>query len=81
VLKGKERDLIDYYASDLVNMAVYILNAWLLLLDAQASERKRDLAQVYLAEHLPDIHRANHSILSANAIPLQARNTILSTTF
>jgi hypothetical protein len=80
-LKDKDRDLIDYYASDLVNMAVYILNTWLLLLDAPASERKRDLAQVYFAEHLPDIQRANQAILCANAVPLQARESILGASF
>ncbi len=81
VLKSREREMIDYYASDLVNMAVYILNSWLLLRDAQVSERKRDLAQAYLAEHLPDIGRANQSILNASAAPLQARNTLLGPAF
>jgi hypothetical protein len=81
VLKSKERDMIDYYASDLVNMAVYIFNSWLLLQDARVSERKRDLAQVYLAEHLPDIARAHQSILRADATPLQARNTVLGAAF
>ncbi len=80
-LKSKERDLIDYYASDLVNMAVYIFNSWLLLQDARVSERKRDLAQAYLAEHLPDVVRANESILNASAAPLQARNTVLGAAF
>jgi len=81
MLKSRERDLIDYYASDLVNMAVYALNSWLLLQDAQVSERKRDLCQVYLAEHLPDITRAHQSILNANCAPLQARNTVLGAAF
>src|SRR6266498_2784406 len=77
MLKAQERDLIDYYASDLVNMAVYIFNSWLLLQDAQASPRKRDLAQVYLAEHLPDVTRAYQSILNADAASLRARSTVL----
>jgi alkylation response protein AidB-like acyl-CoA dehydrogenase len=81
LLKAKERDIIDYYASDLVNMAVYILNSWLLLRDAQVSDRKCDLAQVYIAEHLPDVTRAYQSIVNANAAPLQARNTILGSAF
>jgi acyl-CoA dehydrogenase-like protein len=80
-LKSRERDLIDYYSSDLVDMAVYILNSWLLLQDAQASERKRDLAQVYFAEHLPDVTRAHQSIVNASAVPLQARNTVLGAAF
>ncbi len=80
-LKAQERDMIDYYSSDLVNMAVYVLNSWLLLQDAQVSERKRDLAQVYIAEHLPDVNRAHQSIVNASATPLQARNTILGSAF
>jgi hypothetical protein len=62
-------------------MAVYVLNSWLLLQDAQVSERKRDLAQVYIAEHLPDVNRAHQSIVNASATPLQARNTILGSAF
>jgi hypothetical protein len=81
LLKEKERDMIDYYASNLVDMAAYIVNSWLLLQDAQASERKRNLAQVYLAEHLPHIQAAGQAILSADAMPLQARNSILSAAF
>lgn len=80
-LKAQERDLIDYYACDLANMAVYVVNSWLLLRDAQASERKRDLAQAYLAEHLPDVTRAYQSILNASAAPLQARDTVLAAAF
>ena len=31
--------MIDYYASDLVDMAVYLVNSWLMLQDARVSER------------------------------------------
>ncbi len=80
-LKEKERDIIDYFASDLAEMAVYIINTWLLLQDAQASERKRNLAQVYLGEHLPRIQSAGQSILCADSMPLQVRGTILAAAF
>jgi len=80
-LKVKERDIIDYFASDLVDMAAYIVNSWLLLQDARVSERKRDLAQVYLAEHLPHIQAAGQAILTADSMPLQARSTILAADF
>lgn len=80
-LKGKERDLIDYYASDLVNMAVYIVNSWLLLRDATLSERKRDLAQVYLAEHLPEVRSAYAVIIAADETPLAATETVLDMSF
>ena len=48
-------------------MAVYLVNAWLLLLDGGASERKCDLVRVYAAEHLPHIHSAAQAILAADA--------------
>ncbi len=31
VLKAKEREVIDYHASDLADMAVYLVNSWLML--------------------------------------------------
>ena len=80
-LKEKERDVIDYYASNLADMAVYIVNTWLLLQDARVSERKRNLVQVYLAEHLPGIQAAGQTILCADSLPLQVRGTILATPF
>jgi len=76
-LKAKEREVIDYYAADLVDMAAYLVNAWLLLLDGGAGERKRDLARVYAAENLPHIHSAAQAILAADTAPLQARSTVL----
>lgn len=81
LLKEKERDVIDYYASNLVDMAVYIVNSWLLLQDAAASERKRNLAQVYFAEHLPHIQTAAQTVLNADAQSLQMRARILSAAF
>jgi 3-(methylthio)propanoyl-CoA dehydrogenase len=81
VLKEKDHEVVDYFAADLVNMAVYIVNSWLLLQDARVSERKRDLAGVYIAEHLRDIRNAGQSVLCADVTPLQARNSILSASF
>lgn len=80
-LKGKERSVIDYYAANLMDMAVYIVNSWLLLQDAPLLERKRDLAQVYFAEHLPKVHCSAEVIQQADEMPLQARNTILAERF
>jgi hypothetical protein len=62
-------------------MAVYIVNSWLLLQDARLSERKRAIAQVYLAEHLPQVHRAAKSIHTADATPLAVRGVILAEPF
>jgi hypothetical protein len=80
-LKSKGTDVVDYFAADLVNMAAYLVNSWLLLKDARVSERKRDLVQVYFGEHLRDIQTAAQSIQRADAFPLQARESILSASF
>jgi alkylation response protein AidB-like acyl-CoA dehydrogenase len=77
-LKEHERDVIDYYAADLADMGIYILNSWLLLKDARTSERKKAIAQVYIADHLPQIHRMVEIIQTADAMPLEAREAILA---
>ena len=43
-LKECDRDLIDYYASDLTDMGIYTVNSWLMLCDARGSDRKRAMA-------------------------------------
>ncbi len=80
-LKSKDRAIIDFYAVDLTDMAAYIVNSWLLLQDALISERKRDLVQVYVAEHLPKVHAAGEAILAADETPLEARETLLAEQF
>jgi hypothetical protein len=81
VLKEKDHDIVDYHAVDLVNMAAYIINSWLLLQDAPLSERKRDLAHYYITEHLRDIYNTADTISAADGSSFQARTTILSATF
>jgi alkylation response protein AidB-like acyl-CoA dehydrogenase len=78
-LKEKERVIIDYYASDLVDMAAYVVNSWIMLQDARLSERKRHIAQVYIAENLPRIHSAGQAILAADARPLEVSDSLLAT--
>jgi hypothetical protein len=80
-LKSKERDLIDTYAVNLVDMAAYLTNSWLLLRDARLSPRKRDLARAYIAEHLPHIHSAGEAILAADSASIEVRESILSEDF
>ena len=76
-LKAHGREVVDYYASDLANMAVYLLGGWLLLKDARQSRRKGELARVYLAEHLPEIHSAWERLQRAEPPPLQALAEVL----
>jgi hypothetical protein len=80
-LKEQDRDVIDYYASDLADMAVYIVNSWLLLQDARTSARKKAIAEVYVAEHLSMIHQAAEAIQTANATPFEVREAILDPIF
>jgi hypothetical protein len=80
-LKAQEQEIIDYYASDLTDMAAYIVNSWLLLQDALVSERKADLAQVYINEHLPKVRQAGALILKADKTPLDVRETVLADQF
>lgn len=80
-LKEKERDIIDYYAVDLAEMAVYIVNSWLVLQDALVSERKSELAQFYFTEYLPKVRAAGDAILAADNMPLLVRDKILSDQF
>ncbi|MBN2146967.1 MAG: acyl-CoA dehydrogenase family protein [Anaerolineales bacterium] len=77
-LKEKEREIIDFFAIDLVDMAAYLLTAWLLLQDAAKAERKKGVVRAYLAEHLPQMHSLAERILAADATPLQVRETVLS---
>jgi len=80
-LKENDRDVIDYYASELADMAIYVVNSWLMLQDARQSERKRQVAQIYIAEHLPQIHSAAETIRAANSMPLQVRDAVLAAPF
>ena len=79
-LKEKEREVIDYYASDLADMAVYLVNSWLILKDGCVSERKRELVRSYINEHLSKVEGAQQAILNAGIVSLQKRASIFSIT-
>jgi len=76
-LKAQSRQMVDYYACDLVDMAVYITGGWLLLKDAQLESRKLDLLRVYLAQHLPEVRSKGEALLQADPAGLQALESIL----
>jgi hypothetical protein len=73
-----DRELIDYYASDLVDVAVRVLTSWLVLQDARASELKRELARVYIGENLPKICGGAAMLQTGDRAPLQARDSLLA---
>ncbi len=81
VLKEKEREVIDYYAADLTDMAVYAVNFWLLLQDARESERKLAVAKLYITEHLPQVRSAAAAIHAADSTPLEVRDAVLTAPF
>jgi hypothetical protein len=76
--KEQEREVIDYYASDLADMAVYLVNSWLMLQDGQVSDRKHKLVRMYIGEHLPQVQRARQAILNAGKLTPETRGSILT---
>lgn len=78
-LKEEESStLIDYYASDLADLALYVINSWLLLLAAGDSERKRELARFYISETAPKI-RGKVAVLQAiDPTPVEVKDSILA---
>lgn len=77
-MKDKDRSVIDYFASDLADMAVYLVNSWLMLRDGCLSARKRDLARLYIDEHLPKVQVARQAILNAGISPLALKSSIFT---
>lgn len=77
-LKARERQVIDYYASDLADMAVYLVNSWLMMQDGRASERKRELARLYINQHLPHVQHARQAIMSSGDLTLQSTSSIFT---
>lgn len=80
-LREEDRVLIDYYASDLADVAIGVTNCWLTLQDARATERKKDLARIYFTETMPQIHTKVAVLRAANPAPIEAKETILAEGF
>jgi alkylation response protein AidB-like acyl-CoA dehydrogenase len=80
-LKESETPVIDYYASDMVDAAIYVINSWLLLQHARVDERKRAIAQVYISEHMPKVKKAVASVQAADVTPLQVKDVVLASPF
>jgi 3-(methylthio)propanoyl-CoA dehydrogenase len=77
-LKAKNRPVIDYYASDLVDIAAWLFNSWLLLQDGALQESRSDLAWVYIMANLPNIRRAAEIVLAADEMPMQVQEKVLA---
>jgi alkylation response protein AidB-like acyl-CoA dehydrogenase len=77
-LKGQERDVIDYYACDLVDMACWLTCSWLLLRDTKILDAKKPLARVYIAQVLPKARVAGETVLASSMAPILAREAVLA---
>lgn len=80
-LKECDGPVVDYYASDVVDMAAYVVNSWLLLQDARRSPRKQGMAHAYIAEHLLKVRSAAAAVQAADTAPLANRDALLAEPF
>ncbi|OGO58188.1 MAG: hypothetical protein A2V85_14580 [Chloroflexi bacterium RBG_16_72_14] len=67
-----ERDRVDYYAVDLVEIAVWIVSGWLVLRDTNLAEHKKPVARAYVASVAPKVRAAAEVVLANNPVPLEA---------
>ncbi len=72
-----ERDRVDYYAVDLVEMAIGIVAGWLLLRDTNVAEHKKPIARAYVASLAPKARAAAEVVLASNPVPLEAISVLL----
>jgi hypothetical protein len=72
-----ERDRVDYYAVDLVEMAIWIVGGWLLLRDTNVAEHKKPVARTYVASLAPKVRGAAEVVLTSNPVPLEAIPVLL----
>jgi hypothetical protein len=72
------RDRVDYYACDLVDMAVWLVNSWLLLRDTNLLESKKSVARAYIASIAPRLRTSGEVVMAANAVPLEAIDALLA---
>ncbi len=80
-LKECPTEIVDYYASDVVDMATHVINSWLLLQHARGNAKKHAIAQVYIGEHLPRLRGIVAAVQAADAAPLKNRDAILASPF
>jgi 3-(methylthio)propanoyl-CoA dehydrogenase len=84
-LHGAERDAVDYFGADLMDMAATVVTTWLLIRDAGVpdavgvvNEHKASLARAYASEHVPEAEAAAAAILARDMSALAAKDKILA---
>ncbi len=78
--EADDRALIDYYASDLSDLAVDVLTSWLVLRDARTGGRKRELARVYIGDTMPKVRGRVATLQALEPAPVQVREKVLADT-
>ena len=73
-----ERDRVDFYAVDLVEMSIWVVGGWLLLRDASVADHKKPVARAYVASITPKVRAAAEVVLASNPVPLQAIQVLLA---
>ncbi|MEI8334562.1 MAG: acyl-CoA dehydrogenase family protein [Chloroflexota bacterium] len=73
-----ERNRVDYYAVDLVEMAIWVVNGWLLLRDTTVAEHKKPVARAYVASVAPRVRAAAEIVLASDPVPLEAIPILLA---
>ncbi len=76
-LHDSDSATVDYYAEDLMDLAVAVVAGWLVLEDARTSERKALVAEVFLAEVLPRMRAWTERLRWPSQAPGAARDEIL----
>jgi alkylation response protein AidB-like acyl-CoA dehydrogenase len=72
-----DRDKVDYYACDLVDMAVWLTCSWLVLRDTSILEAKKPIARTYIAAVAPRLRASAEVVMATNAAPLEAIPVLL----
>ena len=68
---------MDYYAVDLVEMAIGIVDGWVLLRDTNVAEHKKPVARTYVASLAPKARAAAEVVMASNPVPLEAIGILL----
>jgi alkylation response protein AidB-like acyl-CoA dehydrogenase len=76
-LADKDRPIIDYYGSDLVELASHVLTCWLVLRDAGTDPRKAELARTYFGMVEPKMRGSSRALEVLDPTPLVAREAVL----
>jgi 3-(methylthio)propanoyl-CoA dehydrogenase len=72
-----DRDRVDYYACDLVDMAVWLVNSWLVLRDTAVLDAKKPIARTYIASVAPRLRANGEVVMATNPVPLDAIPALL----